>query len=68
MTGWHRGQPITSRSPTGEFSAGEIEALKATLNTIYGNVDRLEDELDARDAETSTPRRRPRAVRGSATR
>jgi len=48
---------------TGDFSAAEIEALKATLNTIYGNVDRLEDELNAWDAETSTPRRRPRAAR-----
>ena len=47
----------------GDFSAEEIEALKATLNTIYGNVDRLEDELDASDAETLTPRRRPRAAR-----
>ncbi|MDB5363864.1 MAG: hypothetical protein JWO51_5161 [Rhodospirillales bacterium] len=47
----------------GDFSATEIEALKTVLNRIYRNVDRLEDELDARDAATVTPRRRPRAVR-----
>jgi len=44
----------------GAFSTAEIEALKATLNTIYRNVDRLEDELDAWDAAGDTMRAVPR--------
>jgi len=47
----------------GAFSTAEIEALKATLNTIYRNVDRLEDELDAWDATAAVPRRRARPSR-----
>jgi MarR family transcriptional regulator, organic hydroperoxide resistance regulator len=43
----------------GEFSAHEIEALKATLNIIYANVDRLEAELDEWDSTTAPPPRRP---------
>jgi DNA-binding MarR family transcriptional regulator len=43
----------------GDFSAAEIEALKATLNAIYGNVDRLEAELDEWDATAATTPRRP---------
>lgn len=47
----------------GAFSIAEIEALKATLNTIYRNVDRLEDELDAWDTAAAVPRPRARPSR-----
>jgi len=51
----------------GAFSTAEIDALKATLSTIYRNVDRLEDELDAwdatRDAIGAVPRPRARPSR-----
>ncbi|HEV2677401.1 MAG TPA: MarR family transcriptional regulator [Aliidongia sp.] len=48
---------------TGALSAAEIDALKATLNVIYQNVDMLEAELDAWDAaEAAKPKARRKAA------